>query len=64
MGKVIDFLAYRQRTGANRGGADKPRDGIYLEADPPFIVFQHYEAGVLRQRLLSENLLREILDHL
>lgn len=60
MGKVIDFPEYR----SNRRNAEKPRDGIYLEAAPPFIVFQQYEAGVLRQEdhLLSEYLLREMFD--
>jgi hypothetical protein len=66
MGKVIDLDPYRQKAQTKRNAAPPPRDGLYLKAAPPFIIFKHYQNGVIRRagRLLSEYLFREIMDNL
>ncbi len=66
MSKVIDLRMYREKSRGNRPEAPRPIDGVYLEAAPPFIIVRHYQTGVIcKERcLLSEYLLREIMDNL
>lgn len=66
MGVVLDFLAFRERSRTHLSGPQKQLDGVCVEAAPPFLVFRQFQAGVICQEswLLSERLLRELLDHI
>jgi hypothetical protein len=63
MGEVLDFSAYQARP---KDSSKKQTDGLTVAAAPAFLVFRHYQAGVIRNewRLLSERLLRGLLDQI
>jgi hypothetical protein len=63
MGEVIDFVKYLESSRIIQNGSTRS-DGIYLEANPPFITVRHYEDGVVRKefRVVSEHMLRELLE--
>lgn len=65
VGKVIDLAKHRERLELGRAGAIA-KDGLYMESVPPFIIFRRYEAGVVcsEQRLISEYMLREMLENM
>ncbi len=66
MKKVIDLRMYREKSRQNKRAAPRSIDGFYMEAAPPFIIFRHYQTGVICKEwhVLSEYMLREILDNL
>ncbi len=66
MSKVIDFRMYWEKSRGIRSEAPRSIDGVYMEAAPPFIIFRHYQTGVLCKEwcLPSEYMLREIMDNL
>ena len=60
MGKIVDFVSFKEKAAPNR------RDGLYVEAHPPFVIVGSRENGALRKeyRLISENMLRDLLDEM
>jgi hypothetical protein len=60
MGKIVDFVKYREKAVPNQ------RDGLYVEAQPPFVIIGSWENGAFRKeyRLMSENMLRDLLDEM
>ena len=63
MEQLIDFVQHRESSGTVQSGSDRS-DGLYLEANPPFITVKHYENGEVRKefRVMSECMLRELLE--
>ncbi len=66
MSKVIDLRMYLEKSRGISREAPRPIDGVYMEAAPPFIIFRHYQTSVICKEwcLLSEYMLREIMDNL
>jgi hypothetical protein len=60
VGEVIDLLEYR----ANM--KEKERNGIYMQIVPPAVLIQFYRYGVIveQHRVISEHMLRDLLDDL
>ncbi len=60
MGEVIDLESYRA------GKKVGIRNGLYLEIAPPVVFVKYYENGVLTEqhRVISEHMLRELLDEM
>ena len=60
MGEVVELSDFRRRASA------EPLDGYFLHVEPPAMVVRHFRNGVCigEERLISEIMLRELLDHM
>jgi hypothetical protein len=58
MGKLIELSDYRKKVQTSH------RDGIFMEVVPPMLIFRHMRGGavVKEERVVSESMLRELLD--
>lgn len=60
MGEVIKLKKYQARA------AESARHGMYVEVLPPVVLVKYYRNGVLteQQRVVSESMIRDLLDQI
>jgi len=60
VGEVINLEKYQARA------AESARHGMYVEVLPPVVLVKYYRNGVLteQQRVVSESMIRDLLDQI